>query len=58
LLPTIDPTCFEIRDRTLPGREMAELNELCWAIVEALRQPRPPVLVEVRPCNVVRLRPS
>ena len=36
----IDPACFQARDHALPGREMAELNELCRAIVEALRQPR------------------
>jgi hypothetical protein len=36
----IDLALFDARDRALPGREMAELNELCRAIAELLRQPK------------------
>jgi hypothetical protein len=35
----IDLALFDARDRALPGREQATLNELCRSIVEALRQP-------------------
>jgi hypothetical protein len=55
----VNPALFEARDRALPGREAAELNELCRALVEALRQPpSPSVLVErmVVTANVVALR--
>jgi hypothetical protein len=41
MLP-IDLALFDARDRALPGREACELNELCRAIVELVRQP--PVL--------------
>jgi hypothetical protein len=29
MVPMINPALFDARDRALPGREMAELNELC-----------------------------
>jgi hypothetical protein len=51
----IDPALFEARDRALPGREQAELNELCWAVVELMRRPSLTALVE-RTANVVALR--
>jgi hypothetical protein len=35
----IDLALFDARDRALPGREAAELNALCRAIVELVRQP-------------------
>jgi hypothetical protein len=50
----LDPALFEIRDRALPGREMAELNALCRAIVELLRQP--PLSGTLVPSTVVALR--
>jgi hypothetical protein len=37
MLP-IDLALFDARDRALPGREAAELNALCRAIVELVRQ--------------------
>jgi hypothetical protein len=45
MLP-IDLALFDARDRALPGREMAELNALCRAIVELVRQP--PVLHSIQ----------
>jgi hypothetical protein len=38
MLP-IDLALFDARDRALPGREQATLNELCRAIVELVRRP-------------------
>jgi hypothetical protein len=40
MLP-IDLALFDARDRALPGREMAELNQLCRQIVELMRRPNP-----------------
>jgi hypothetical protein len=34
----IDLALFDARDRALPGREAAGLNELCRSIVQLVRQ--------------------
>jgi hypothetical protein len=52
MLLTINPALFDARDRALPGREMAALNELCRAIVELLRRPA----ASIERANVVTLR--
>jgi hypothetical protein len=39
---TIEPALFDARDRALPGREAAALNELCRQIVELMRRPPNP----------------
>jgi hypothetical protein len=41
MLP-IDLALSDARDRALPGREQATLNELCRQIVELVRQPPRP----------------
>jgi hypothetical protein len=51
MLP-IDLALFDARDRALPGREQATLNELCRAIVELLHRPSP----SLERANVVTLR--
>jgi hypothetical protein len=48
----IDLALFDARDRALPGREAAELNQLCRQIVELLRRPSP----SIERANVVTLQ--
>jgi hypothetical protein len=57
-MPPIDHALLFARDACLPGREAATLNELCRAIVAALRRPSPKALVErlVPTDNVIALR--
>jgi hypothetical protein len=45
MLP-IERALFHARDRALPAREQATLNELCRQIVELLRRPSPTACVE------------
>jgi hypothetical protein len=48
MLP-IDIVLFDARDRALPGREAAELNELCRQIVELVRGSPSPLADNVPP---------
>jgi hypothetical protein len=53
----IDLALFDARDRALPGREMAALNELCRQIVELVRRPPLAERLLVNPTdNVIALR--